>query len=152
MNTLELDPGALTLADLEASYRAPCTIRLAPHAQAGIDAAAATVARAVASEQPVYGVNTGFGKLAAVKVEAADTAKLQRNLILSHCCGVGTPAAADIVRMMMLLKLNSLARGASGVRWAVLELLAGMLTHEVLPVVPSQGSVGASGDLSLIHI
>lgn len=153
MNTLELDPGTLTLADLETSYRAPCAIQLAPDARAGIDSAAATVARAVAGEHPVYGVNTGFGKLATVKVEAADTAKLQRNLILSHCCGVGTPAATDIVRLMMLLKLNSLARGASGVRWAVLELLAGMLTHEVLPVVPSQGSVGASGDLApLAHM
>ncbi len=98
-------------------------------------------------------MNTGFGKLASVKVAPADTARLQRNLILSHCAGVGDATPVAVVRLMMALKLISLGRGASGVRWELMELLQGMLAGGVVPVVPLQGSVGASGDLApLAHM
>ncbi|MFP4451266.1 MAG: histidine ammonia-lyase, partial [Rhodosalinus sp.] len=101
----------------------------------------------------VYGVNTGFGKLATVRIPAADTATLQRKLILSHAAGVGEPLEPETVRLMLALKLLSLGRGASGVRWEVVALLEAMLARDVLPVVPVQGSVGASGDLApLAHM
>ncbi|NBB82375.1 MAG: histidine ammonia-lyase, partial [Alphaproteobacteria bacterium] len=101
----------------------------------------------------VYGVNTGFGKLASVRIAARDTARLQRNLILSHCCGVGEPLPAPVVRLIVALKLLSLGRGASGVRGGVLDLLQGLLDRDVVPVIPAQGSVGASGDLApLAHL
>ncbi len=111
------------------------------------------MARAAAGNQPVYGVNTGFGKLASVSIAAKDTATLQRNLILSHCCGVGEQIPARLTRLMMGLKLLSLGRGASGVRWGLIELLQAMLERRVTPIVPAQGSVGASGDLApLAHM
>jgi histidine ammonia-lyase len=147
-----LAPGAVTLAELEAVWRgAPAT--LDPGARTGIEAAAARVAAAVAAGAPVYGVNTGFGKLASMTIPAHDTARLQRNLILSHCSGVGDPTPEPIVRLMMALKLVSLGRGASGVRWELAALLQAMLDRGVTPVVPLQGSVGASGDLApLAHM
>jgi histidine ammonia-lyase len=98
-------------------------------------------------------VNTGFGKLASLKIAAADTATLQRNLILSHCCGVGAPMPRAVTRLMMALKLLSLGRGASGVRWEIIEMIEAMLATGVTPVIPAQGSVGASGDLApLAHM
>ena len=103
--------------------------------------------------EPVYGVNTGFGKLASVRIAEADLARLQRNIVLSHAAGVGEAAPAPIVRLMMALKLGSLAQGASGVRRETLALLQTMLARGVTPVVPVQGSVGASGDLApLAHM
>ncbi|MCK5500377.1 MAG: aromatic amino acid lyase, partial [Tritonibacter mobilis] len=127
--------------------------RLAASARAGVEAAAAMGAEAAAGEAPVYGINTGFGKLASTKIASEDTATLQRNLILSHSCGVGEPLAEDKVRLMMVLKLLSLGRGASGVRWLVINQIEEMLARGVTPVVPSQGSVGASGDLApLAHM
>ena len=150
---LTLAPGAVPLGAFEAVWRGETAVVLAPSARAPIEAAAARVAAAVAGTAPVYGVNTGFGKLASVKIDPADTAQLQRNLILSHCAGVGAPTPAAIVRLMMALKLASLGRGASGVRWVLVELLQGMLAAGVTPVVPIQGSVGASGDLApLAHM
>jgi histidine ammonia-lyase len=108
---------------------------------------------AAAGTDAVYGVNTGFGKLASLKIASADTATLQRNLILSHCCGVGDPMSRPVARLMMTLKLLSLGRGASGVRWEVITLLQDMLARGVTPVIPAQGSVGASGDLApLAHM
>jgi len=101
----------------------------------------------------VYGINTGFGKLAKVQIAVDDTEELQRNLVLSHCCGVGEETPERVVRLMMCLKLLSPGRGASGVRWELIELLEGMISKGVLPVVPAQGSVGASGDLApLAHM
>jgi histidine ammonia-lyase len=118
-----------------------------------VTASAALVARAAAGNDAVYGVNTGFGKLASVRIAVADTATLQRNLILSHCCGVGEPLAPETVRLMMALKLLSLGRGASGVRPEIVVLIEAMLARGVTPVVPEQGSVGASGDLApLAHM
>ncbi len=104
----------------------------------GVERAAAIVQAAAQGDTPVYGVNTGFGKLASVKIPAEDTETLQRNLILSHCCGVGEVLPQNIVRLVIVLKLASLGRGASGVRWELIECLEQMLAHDVVPVVPGQ--------------
>ena len=150
---LILTPGAVTLDDLERVWRQELAVRLDDSARAGITASAERVAAAAAGDAPVYGVNTGFGKLASVRIAPADTATLQRNLILSHCCGVGEPIEEPTVRLVMALKLLSLGRGASGVRPVLVELIEAMLARRVTPVIPAQGSVGASGDLApLAHM
>jgi histidine ammonia-lyase len=118
-----------------------------------VDQAAEVVREAAQGDAPIYGVNTGFGKLASVRISPEDTETLQRNLILSHCCGVGEALEPDTSRLMMALKIVSLGRGASGVRWEICALLEGMLGAGVTPVIPAQGSVGASGDLApLAHL
>ncbi len=151
--THTLHPGMTTLATLEAIWRSDGPVALDPAVRAGVTASAAVVARAARGTVPVYGVNTGFGKLASVRIAPEDTETLQRNLILSHCCGVGEALDAPTVRLMMALKLLSLGRGASGVRWEICELIEAMLARGVLPVIPVQGSVGASGDLApLAHM
>ncbi|RWF57928.1 MAG: histidine ammonia-lyase, partial [Mesorhizobium sp.] len=104
--------------------------------------------RRAAKGEPVYGINTGFGKLASVRIPESDLETLQRNIVLSHAAGVGEPMPVAVVRLMMALKLASLAQGASGVRAETIDLLQGMLANDVIPVVPAQGSVGASGDLA----
>ena len=148
-----LHPGAVTLAQLETLWRDGRPARLDPATRPAIEAAADLVRRAAAGDAPVYGVNTGFGKLASVKIPADRTTELQRNLILSHCCGVGEALDVATTRLMMALKLVSLGRGASGVRWDIVALIEGMLGVGVTPVVPAQGSVGASGDLApLAHM
>ena len=153
MSYTTLTPGAVTLAQLESLYRSGTPVKLERAAKAGVDAAAKHIRDAVENGAPVYGVNTGFGKLASVKIAAKDTATLQRNLILSHCCGVGDATEPEITRLMMVLKLLSLGRGASGVRWELIELIEDMLGHDLIPLVPAQGSVGASGDLApLAHM
>ena len=153
VETLTLTPGATPLASLRRILREGCAVRLDDSARPGITAAHAHIAAAAAGDVPVYGVNTGFGKLASLKIAPKDTAKLQENLILSHCCGVGDPMPRDVTRLMMALKLLSLGRGASGVRPAVVEMIEAMLAHDITPVVPDQGSVGASGDLApLAHM
>jgi len=151
--TETLIPGATPLAQLDTLWREGAAARLDPSARDGIARAAALVERAADGEAAVYGVNTGFGKLASVKIAAKDTAQLQRNLILSHCCGVGETLDAATARLMMALKLLSLGRGASGVRWEICALIEDMLAAGVVPVIPAQGSVGASGDLApLAHM
>ena len=148
-----LTPGEVTLDMLEAIWREGTAVRLDPAARPAVEAAAAMVAKAAAGGEPVYGVNTGFGKLASRKIAPQDTAKLQENLILSHCAGVGAPLSVPLTRLMMALKLMSLGRGASGVRWEICALIEAMLEHGITPVVPHQGSVGASGDLApLAHM
>ncbi len=150
---LTLTPGATTLAQLETLWRGGLAARLAPETRGPIAAAAAQVQAAAAGDVAVYGVNTGFGKLASVKIAPGDTATLQRNLILSHCCGVGAPLDVAATRLMMALKLLSLGRGASGVHPQTVALIEAMLERGVTPVVPVQGSVGASGDLApLAHM
>ncbi len=153
MTSLTLTPGAATLADLARVYREEAAVRLDPACHDGIAQAAARIDAAAKGDTAVYGVNTGFGKLASVKIAAADTATLQRNLILSHCCGVGDPISRRHARLMMALKLLSLGRGASGVRLELITLIEEMLVRGVTPVIPVQGSVGASGDLApLAHM
>ncbi|SEK69833.1 histidine ammonia-lyase [Roseovarius azorensis] len=148
-----LMPGQVRLAVLEAIWRGGLTAELDRNVRPSVEAAFALVARAAAGRTAVYGVNTGFGKLASVKIAPEKTADLQRNLILSHCCGVGETLDVATTRLMMVLKLMSLGRGASGVAWATIELIEGMLARDVTPVVPDQGSVGASGDLApLAHM
>ncbi|WP_137893778.1 histidine ammonia-lyase [Ramlibacter sp. 2FC] len=149
---LTLHPGAAPLADWRAIYFGAAA-RLDPACAAAVQASADTVARIVARGEPVYGVNTGFGKLASVRIEPSDLERLQRNIVLSHAAGVGEPMPASVTRLMMALKLASLAQGASGIRPATLALLEAMLAKDLIPVVPSQGSVGASGDLApLAHM
>lgn len=149
---ITLIPGATPLADLHAVLNG-APVALDPACRPAVETASARIAAAVAGSAAVYGVNTGFGKLASVKIAPQDTATLQRNLILSHCAGVGDPTPTPVTRLMMALKLLSLGRGASGVRWTLVELLGGMLAQGVTPVVPAQGSVGASGDLApLAHM
>ena len=153
MTVLTLTPGAVTLADLEKIFREEASVRLDPTCRPAVELAHARIAKAVAGTDAVYGVNTGFGKLASVKIEAKDTAALQRNLILSHCCGVGPAIPRGHARLLMALKLLSLGRGASGVRLEIVDLIESMLDKGVTPVIPAQGSVGASGDLApLAHM
>jgi histidine ammonia-lyase len=150
---LTLTPGSTRLADLERLWRGKLPARLEETARPGIEAAAAIVAKAADGGEAVYGVNTGFGKLASVKIAPSDTEILQRNLILSHCCGVGPALDEATTRLMMALKLLSLGRGASGVRWVIVTQIEAMLARGVTPLIPSQGSVGASGDLApLAHM
>ncbi len=126
---------------------------LDPGCRPSVEASARIIDAVVTAGAPVYGVNTGFGKLASVRIEADDLTALQRNIVLSHCVGVGEPLPVPVTRLMMALKLASLARGASGVRWSTLEALGQCLTRGLVPVVPAQGSVGASGDLApLAHM
>ncbi|WP_298675861.1 histidine ammonia-lyase [uncultured Lentibacter sp.] len=153
MGRLVLRPMFVGLDELERLYREGGPVQLDRACEPLVAQAAARIAQAAAGQDAVYGVNTGFGKLASVKVAPKDTAQLQRNLILSHCCGVGAPVPEAVVRLMMVLKLISFGRGASGVRWALVELLEEMLARGVIPEVPAQGSVGASGDLApLAHM
>ena len=148
-----LHPGTTTLEQLERLYRSAAPAVLPQSARAGVNAAAARIAAAAAGTAAVYGVNTGFGKLANLKINPQDTETLQKNLILSHCCGVGDPMPRNVTRLMMALKLLSLGRGASGVRWDVIAQIEGLLAHDITPVIPAQGSVGASGDLApLAHM
>lgn len=153
MKTLVLTPGAVSLDELETVYRDPCAVTLAASCHDAIIASNRTIAEAADGRDPVYGVNTGFGKLASTRIAPGDTARLQRNLILSHCAGVGEPLDEPLVRLIMTLKLISLGRGVSGVRMDIIRQLQTMLAQGVTPVVPAQGSVGASGDLApLAHM
>jgi histidine ammonia-lyase len=147
LNELGIRAGEVSLAQWRAIYRGarPC---LDPSSGQAIAAGAAAIDRILAKNQAIYGINTGFGKLASVRIADGDLARLQRNLILSHAAGVGEPTPISIVRLMMSLKLNSLAQGASGVRPATVALIGALLEKGLTPVVASQGSVGASGDLA----
>ncbi|MEN4950255.1 MULTISPECIES: histidine ammonia-lyase [Stenotrophomonas] len=150
--TLTLHPGAVTLAQWRAIHDG-ARVRLDPTSAAAVLRSAQTVADIVAKGAPVYGINTGFGKLASVRIERDDLETLQRNIVLSHAAGVGEPMPAPVVRLMMALKLASLAQGASGIRPQTLALLEAFLQHDFIPVIPCQGSVGASGDLApLSHL
>lgn len=152
MNDVLLVPGDTPLADWREIYRG-ASVRLPASAAGPIAESSAAVQRILAKGEPVYGINTGFGKLASVRIDAADLATLQRNIVLSHAAGTGEPSPTAIVRLMMALKLASLAQGASGVRPATIALLEKMIVAGLTPVVPAQGSVGASGDLApLAHM
>lgn len=148
-----LTPAQTTLSQLHEIWQGAGAVTLAPSAYPKVEKSAAIVAQAAAGEDPIYGVNTGFGKLASIKIAAHDVATLQRNLILSHCCGIGAALDGPTTRLMMVLKLLSLGRGASGIALGTVRLIEQMLARGVLPVIPDQGSVGASGDLApLAHM
>ena len=148
-----LSPGRLTLAQLRALARAPLPLTLEPAAWPVIDAGAAAVEAIVRRGEPAYGINTGFGRLASTHIPDDQLELLQRNLVLSHAVGVGRPFSAPVVRLIIALKVASLARGHSGVRRVVIEALLRLLEAGVLPVIPEKGSVGASGDLApLAHL
>jgi histidine ammonia-lyase len=150
--SIVVTPGRVGLDDL-AQVLAGAAVVLDSSFWPRVEAAAAIVAEAARAEAPAYGINTGFGKLASKRIPASQTELLQRNLIVSHCCGVGPPTPEPIVRLMMALKIISLGRGASGVRREIIEQLQDMLARGVCPLVPQQGSVGASGDLApLAHM
>jgi len=152
VNEILLVPGHVTLADWRRIYRGK-SLRLDPASFAAIERAAGTVDAIVQKGDPVYGINTGFGKLASVRIDAADLALLQSNIVLSHAAGTGEPMALSVARLMMALKLASLSQGASGVKPTTIRLLEAMLKKGLTPLVPCQGSVGASGDLApLAHM
>lgn len=143
-----LRPGHLTLDELQAIHAGGQPLVIDPQALPAIRASAAVVQRAAEGDAAVYGVNTGFGKLASTRISEADLATLQLNLIRSHSVGVGEPLAPEVVRLMLALKAASLARGHSGVRPVVIDTLVAVHNAGIVPCVPSQGSVGASGDLA----
>jgi histidine ammonia-lyase len=148
MNELNLTPGALSLDQLRAIHTGGLKLRLEEAARPAIRASAAVVQAAAAGDAPVYGVNTGFGKLANQRISAADLATLQLNLIRSHSVGVGEPLSPAVLRLMLATKAASLARAHSGVREEVIDALLAVFNAGLTPYVPSQGSVGASGDLA----
>lgn len=153
MSALHLSPGRLTLEALRSLWAEPRPVVLEREARAQVDAAARTVADVIAEGRVVYGVNTGFGLLARTHIDDARLAELQRALVLSHSAGTGPPLDDAVVRLTLLLKIGSLARGYSGIRYEVIDALVRLLNAGVVPVVPSQGSVGASGDLApLAHL
>jgi len=142
-----IEPGHISLADWREIYEG-ASAELSDGAWEAIDASVAAVARIVAKGAPVYGINTGFGKLASVRIADDDLATLQRNIVLSHAAGTGAPSPTKVVRLMMALKLASFGMGASGVQRETVAMIEAMLAKGLTPVVPSQGSVGASGDLA----
>jgi histidine ammonia-lyase len=151
--SITIDGSSLTLATFArvVAGHAPC--ELARSARQRVKKGREVIERALAGGEVVYGVNTGFGVLAQVRIEPDKLLQLQRNLLLSHAAGVGEPLPDAAVRGMLLLRANTLARGHSGVRPEVIEALLALLNHDLLPVVPSRGSVGASGDLApLAHL
>ena len=144
---------AIDLNDVRAALAGPVTVELSAKARGLIARSAATVARLLQTGDAIYGVNTGFGKLAKTRIAAKDLNALQINIVRSHAAGVGAALDPSIVRLIMLMKLNALARGASGISLSTMETLAALINADVLPVVPGQGSVGASGDLApLAHM
>jgi histidine ammonia-lyase len=150
---LEIDGNSLTLADLETYEMERPRVRLADPARERMKSSSDAVARTVRNGDVSYGINTGFGAFANTVIPPEKTRRLQLNLIRSHACGTGDPLTAPIVRRMLLLKANSLAAGFSGARPLLVDTLLRMLNADLLPVIPCQGSVGASGDLApLAHL
>jgi histidine ammonia-lyase len=153
MNDFTLHPGQLTLGDLRAAWSAHAPLTLASGAWRDIAASSAAVDAIVAKGEPAYGINTGFGILAKAHIPVEQLATLQRNLILSHAVGTGPLIDDQIVRLILLTKIGSLARGYSGVRPLIVETLIALYNANIMPAIPVQGSVGASGDLApLAHM
>lgn len=150
---LVLKPGEMTLADLRRVLAQPVSLILHDSCHARIEASVRTVEDVIKKGATVYGVNTGFGKLARERIDAEKLEKLQENLVLSHATGTGPLLDDAIVRLMMVLKINALAQGYSGIRRTVIDALIALVNHDIYPCVPAQGSVGASGDLApLAHM
>ncbi len=153
MQRVLIDGETLRLEEIRAVARGEARAELAPEARARVGAARALVEARAAEDLPHYGINTGFGTLAEVAIPRAELGRLQRNLVLSHAAGVGSPLPAEEARALVLLRANVLAKGYSGIREETLDLLLEMLARGVTPVVPERGSVGASGDLApLAHL
>jgi histidine ammonia-lyase len=153
MRSVTIDGNSLTLDDVLAVARGLARVEPGPSVMPRIERAREYIDRLLEDDIPVYGVTTGFGKFAEVRVLGDDARALQKNLVRSHCCGVGAPLGAEETRAMMLLRANVLAKGYSGVRQIVLDTLLAALNADVLPVIPSKGSVGACGDLApLAHL
>jgi histidine ammonia-lyase len=146
--TIELNPAGLDAADVVEVARNGEAVALSAEARAAMEASAAIVERLADSDEPVYGVSTGFGSLATTPIAAERREELQRALIRSHAAGMGPPVEREVVRAMMLLRARSLAMGYSGTRPELAELILELLNHDVTPVVPEHGSLGASGDLA----
>ena len=154
-HTIELlEPGVrVGLAELRRVSAGPVRLELGTEVREGIDAAEATVEKIVRDQRVTYGINTGFGQLAQTVIDPDRLRELQTNLVRSHSVGVGTPLDDGVVRLVLMLKVLTLARGRSGVRSVLVDTLMQMLDYEVYPLVPSKGSVGASGDLApLAHL
>jgi histidine ammonia-lyase len=153
MTHLDIQPGKMTLAQARQVFQTPVTVSLPSSADADIQKSVDCVNRVVADHRTVYGINTGFGLLAQTRIANEDLEALQRSLVLSHATGVGQAMDDSLVRLIMVLKVNSLARGFSGIRREVLDALLALINAEVYPHIPLKGSVGASGDLApLAHM
>ncbi len=153
INKLTLSPGGLSLADLRAVWCNGVSLTIEESTWLAIETARSVVQAKVEGGDVVYGVNTGFGRLAQKHIETGKLCELQHNLILSHATGVGEYIDAATVRLILLLKINGLSRGVSGLRRELLEFLIAMLNNDILPAIPEKGSVGASGDLApLAHM
>lgn len=153
MIDFSLQPGELTLSQLRQFDRQPVALSLDAATRDNIAKAADTVADVLAQGRVVYGINTGFGLLANTRIKPEELTELQRKIVLSHAAGVGKFMKDEVVRLMLVLKINSLARGFSGVRLVVMDALIALLNNEVYPCIPEKGSVGASGDLApLAHL
>ena len=150
---IQIEPGRLTLNQLRQIAKVPVTISLITSCRAAIDASVATVRAVIDQGRVIYGINTGFGLLASTIIPNDELEHLQRSIVLSHAAGVGTFMQESTVRLMMVLKINSLARGYSGIRFEVIDALVQLVNARVYPCIPQKGSVGASGDLApLAHM
>ncbi|MGB8836660.1 MAG: aromatic amino acid lyase, partial [Candidatus Acidiferrales bacterium] len=145
MSAIQIDGENLSCEILYRIVFDGAPVELAPAARKKMLASRAVIERLIASDQAVYGVNTGFGKLASVRISREQIGELQVNLVRSHACGMGAPLSEAETRAMLALRANAIAKGFSGVRPVVVETLCAMLNCGVHPVIPSQGSVGASG-------
>ncbi|AOM39371.1 histidine ammonia-lyase [Xenorhabdus hominickii] len=153
MKNMTIRPGKMTFEELRYVYQHPVHINLDEQCFPAIEESVACVNRIISENRTAYGINTGFGLLANTRIAEEDLEELQRSIVLSHAAGVGKPLPDEIVRLIMVLKINSLARGYSGIRLEVIQGLAALVNAEVYPCIPSKGSVGASGDLApLAHM
>jgi histidine ammonia-lyase len=153
MTTITIGKSALTLDDIRAVRRSGFSVELADEARSAVAKAAQTITGLLGGSEPIYGVNTGFGKLASQSIADDDLEQLQINLVRSHAAGTGRAMPGTVTRLIMLLKAQSLSAGHSGIRPQTLDLLIALINNDVLPVIPRQGSVGASGDLApLAHM
>lgn len=146
--TFVLDRSPISLRQLDAAYGRPLHVTISESSWQRVRSARAAIEDRLAEGRPIYGVNTGFGKLCNKRISTEQLQQLQENLLISHAVGVGTPIPTELVRWMLLFKINALLAGASGLQPACVEFLADMLNNDILPVIPSRGSLGASGDLA----
>ncbi|ENU1225347.1 MULTISPECIES: histidine ammonia-lyase [Providencia] len=153
MTKLTIHPGKMTLEDLRVVFQQAVTVSLDKKAHTAIEKSVATVNKIIEEDRTAYGINTGFGLLANTRIATKDLQSLQRSIVMSHAAGVGEPLDDDLVRLIMVLKINSLARGFSGIRLEVINALIALVNAQVYPFIPAKGSVGASGDLApLAHM